>query len=186
MIKSLLSIFKDSPNSFEGQRAGEEILLLLRRHHFTIIVRLSFYLLGVLVPIILSQAFLTYLSAHDLSSLFFFVSSIWYMALWLGAFHALVIYSLSTVVITNERIIDSDQHSLFDRKIAELNNDRIQDVSVHTSGIIETVLKFGTVSVQTAASERQFIFHQVPEPNRVKDVVMQITTSRHSGIKAGS
>lgn len=184
MIKLLLSIFKDSANSFEGQRRGEEILLLLRRHHFIIITRIMLYLLGAIIPFIIGKAFLTYLSTHGFRELFFFLSSLWYMGLWLGAFHSLVIYSLSTVVVTNERIIDSDQHGLFNRKTAELNSDRIQDVSIHINGIIETVLKFGTVTVQTAASERQFVFYQIPEPDRVKDVIMQITSSRHSGIKS--
>lgn len=183
IIKSLLSIFRNSLNSFEGQREGEKILLLLRRHRFIILTRMGFFLLGALVPIIVGQVFLNYLSANDFGSIFLFVSSVWYMWLWLGIFRALTIYSLSTVVITNERVIDSDQHSLFDRKIAELNNDRIQDVSIHTSGIIETLFRFGDVTVQTAASERQFVFHKIPRPNDVKDAIMKITASRNSGIK---
>lgn len=175
MIRAIFSLFKDSPNSFSGQRVGEEILLLLRRHYFTIIVRLSFYLIGAVIPFLIGKAFLSYLSTYGFSDLFYFLSAIWFMFLWLAIFHTLTIYSLSTVTVTNERIIDSDQHGLFNRKIAELNNNRIQDVSIHVNGIIETVMKFGDVTVQTAASERQFVFHQVPEPDRVKDTITQIT-----------
>lgn len=184
MIKEFLSIFSESLNSFEGQKVGEKTLMLLRQHSFTILVRVGFFGLLALVPIAIGLAFIPYFSLHGLLALFFFISSLWYMGLWLAVFHALTIYSLNTVIITDQRIIDSDQLGLFNRKISELNGNRIQDVSIHTNGIIETMLKFGNVTVQTASSETHFIFYQIPRPERVKEVIMKIATSMHSGVKA--
>ncbi|KKW14449.1 MAG: hypothetical protein UY54_C0017G0003 [Parcubacteria group bacterium GW2011_GWA2_50_10b] len=183
MIKKLLSIFHDSPNSFEGQKHGEEVLMLLRHHPFTIIIKVAFFVLIGLVPIVLWIIFSALLEEHGWLNAFLFVSSIWYLVLWLGIFHSLTIYTLNAVLITDRRIIDNDLHGLFNREVSELHNNRIQDVSVHTNGLLETFLKFGDVTVQTAASEKQFIFHQVPKPEKVKDVIMQITASRHTGVK---
>lgn len=183
MIKSFFSTFRDSPNSFEGQREGERVILLLRRHPFTILIRIGFFGLACFVPIIVGVMFLSYLLEHEWLNLYLFVSSIWYLGFWLAIFYFLTMYTLNTVTITDHRIIDSDQHGFFNREISELHSHRIQDVSVHTNGIIETFLKFGNVTVQTAASEKQFIFHQIPRPDRVKDVIMQMARSRHSGIK---
>lgn len=183
MIKKLLSIFHDSPNSFEGQKQGEEVLMLLRHHPFTIIIKVVFFMLAGLVPIVLGIIFSTPLEERGSLNVFLFVSSIWYLALWLGIFHSLTIYTLNAVIITDRRIIDNDLYGLFNREVSELHNHRIQDVSVHTSGLLETFLKFGDVTVQTAASEKQFIFHKVPKPEKVKDVIMQITASRHTGVK---
>lgn len=184
MIKSLFSIFKESANSFEGQKEGEEILLLLRRHLFTIYVRIGFYIFLALVPIVLWFVFGSLISEHSASTLFFFVSSIWYAGLWLALFHSLTMYTLDTVLVTNRRIIDSDQHGLFNREVSELTGSRIQDISSHTNGMIETFLQFGDVMVQTAGSEKQFIFKQIPNPERVKDIIMQMTASNHTGVKA--
>ena len=134
--------------------------------------------------IIFVSLFWSFLLSHGWLDLFCLISSAWYLGLWLAIFYSLTIYTLNTVIITDSRIIDRDQHGLFDQKISELHSHRIQDVSVHTNGMIETFLHFGDVTVQTAASEKQFVFHQVPRPDQVKNTIMQITASRHTGIKA--
>lgn len=175
MIKLLLSLFKHSSNSFEGQQEGEKILLLIRRHPFTISTRLVVLILVGLVPIILGKFFFPHISTEDYKDLFFFLSSLWYLGLWLFIFHALTLYILNTVIVTDRRVIDRDQHGLFNQKVSELNGDRIQDVSTHVNGVVETFLGFGDVTVQTAASERQFIFHQVPRPEQVKDVIIKMS-----------
>src|SRR3989344_454563 len=131
MIRKILSIFKYSSDSFEGQEEGEQVLLLLRRHIFVV----------------------------------------------------LPMYPLNTVTITDRRIIDKDQHGFFNQKVSELHVNRIQDVTVHTKGILETLLHFGKIIVQTAASEKQFVFHQMPDPEQVKDVIMKAIASKKPEMK---
>lgn len=183
MIKSLVSIFRDSPNSFEGQEKDEQVILLLRRHPFIILLPMALFALACLVPIVIGVIFWPYLSAHNWLNLYFFVSSVWFLGFWLAVFYSLTMYTLNTVAITDHRIINSDQHGFFNRQISELHSHRIQDVSIHTNGLIETVLKFGNITVQTAASEKQFVFRQIPRPDRVKDVIMRMARSRGSGVK---
>lgn len=184
MIKSLLSIFQDSSNSFEGQGSDEKVLMLLRHHPFSISTHIGLFSLACLVPIIAGIIFLPYFSAHGWLNLFLFASSIWYLGFWLAIFYSLTIYMLNTVIITDRRIIESEQNALFNRKISELLSQRIQDVSTHTNGIIETFLRFGDVTVQTAARDSQFVFRQIPKPDKVKDVIIQIAATRDSGVKA--
>ena len=183
-LQFVKEIFRDSPNSFDGQEKDEIVLLLLRRHVFTILVPLALFILACLLPIITGVMFYSYLSAQGLVNLFFFVSSIWYLGIWLAIFYALTIYTLDTVIITDHRIIDNDQRGLFYRNVSELHSHRIQDVSTRTNGVIETFLNFGDVTVQTAGSEKQFVFHQMPEPVKVKDIIMQTAATRDSGVKA--
>ncbi|MEK7461629.1 MAG: PH domain-containing protein [Patescibacteria group bacterium] len=183
MIGKLFSIFRESTNSFEGQKQGEEVLMLLRHHPFTIIIKVIFFVLAGLVPVIIWTLSTALFPKYNWFEILLFISSVWYLVLWLAVFHSLAMYTLNTVIITNQRIIDNDQEGFFNRKVSELHNHRIQDVSVHTNGFIETLLAFGDVTVQTAASEKQFVFHKVPEPERVKDTIMQITRARNSGIK---
>lgn len=184
MIKKLLAIFQESTNSFDGQEKGERVVLLLRRHVFTILAPIALFALACLVPIVVGSVFYQFLSEHGWLNLFFFISSIYYLGIWLTVFYALTIYVLDTVIITDHRIIDNDQRGLFYRNVSELHSHRIQDVSTHTNGIIETFLKFGDVTVQTAGSEKQFVFHQMPNPIKVKDIIMQTASTRDSGVKA--
>ncbi len=183
-LHPFFSLFSESLNSFVGQKEGEEVITLLRRHPLTIYIRLGLLSFAALVPIFVGLIFYSLILNSGWFPAFLFVASLWYMALWLSAFHAITLYSLSTVLITNKRIIDSDQHGFFNREVSELSANRIQDVNAHTRGFIETFFKFGNVTVQTASSEREFIFHQVPHPEHVKDVIMQMSATHHTGIKA--
>lgn len=184
MIKKLISIFQDSPNSFDGQEKDEKVVLLLRRHIFTILAPLALFSLASLVPIVAGVIFYSFLSAHSALGIFFFISSIYYLGIWLAVFYSLTIYTLDTVIITDHRIIDNDQRGLFYRNVLELHSHRIQDVATHTNGVIETFLNFGDITVQTAGSEKHFVFPQMPNPVKVKDIIMQIAATRDTGIKA--
>ena len=183
MVKSLFSILNHSSNSFEGQKDDEAVILLIRRHPFTIITRVGLIVLVSLVPIVIGKVFWVYLSKEGWQEIFLLLSSLWYLGFWLAIFHALAIYTLNTMTVTDQRVIDSDQHGLFNREISELHTHKIQDVTTHTNGLLETMLQFGDLTVQTAASEKQFVFCQIPHPEKVKDVIMRITSSRDSGVK---
>lgn len=179
MIKKLLSIFNDSPQSFEGQEEGERVIAILRRHPLTIFISLSMVSFIALLPILGFLIFFSFI-VNDLLAIFIFISSLWYMTLWLLAFRFLTLYTLNTVIITDKRIIDRDQHGFFNQKISELHMHRVQDVSIHINGILETVFRFGDVVVQTAASEKQFVFHQMPNPDDIKDLVMRTVAAKRN------
>jgi len=180
MVNELISIFKNSANHFDGQEPNEKVLLLLRRHPFTILLRIIFLGLASLIPVVIGAAFMALLESNGWLTLFLLISSLWYLALWISAFYALMMYTLNTVIITDKRIIDSDQHGFFHREISELHSSRIQDVSIKTSGVLETFFKFGDVTVQTAASEKKFVFHEMPEPENVKDTIMKLAHTQRS------
>ncbi len=182
-MNKLLAIFQYSAHSFPGQEPGEEVVLLVRKHWFTILWPLLFSSLALLLPIIVGIFLYSNLVEAKLWELFLFGSSIWYLLFWLIIFRTLLFYSLNTVVVTNHRIIDNDQHGFFDRKVAELHIRRVQDISVHTAGMLPTFLRFGDLVVQTAASEKQFTFEQIPNPEMTKDTIMRIVGSQYSGVK---
>lgn len=184
MISEFFSILKSSTNSFDGQERHEKVVMLLRRHIFTILAPLILFFLVALIPIIIGVLAKERIVDAGISDLYLFLSSVWYLGLWISVFHSLTIYTLNTVIITDHRIVESDQHGFFNRQVSELHSHRIQDVSIHTNGVIETMLGYGNITVQTAGSEKQFVFHQIPHPDKVKDVIMQITSSRDSGVKS--
>jgi uncharacterized membrane protein YdbT with pleckstrin-like domain len=175
-MKSIFSIFTKSANSFDGQGQDEKVILLLRRHPFVIMTKLSLFVLLALVPIIVGSIFSSFIHSHNLSSTFFFISSIWYPLIWSGAFYSLTMYTLDVWIVTNRRIIDSTQHGFFNRTISELYLSRIQDISVQTQGVVQTFLKFGDLQIQTAGAEEKFKFFQIPNPEEVKDEIMKLAS----------
>jgi hypothetical protein len=182
MIKRILSVFTESTLGFEGQEPGETVVLLLRRHNFTIMFPVGFVILLGLVPVI---AWLFLPIGYDLSALshlFWFVLSMWYLFLWTLLFYFLTLYCLNTVIVTDRRIIESEQYAFFSRKVSELHTYRVQDVSAHTHGFIETLVGYGDISVQTAASEREFVFHKIPNPEKVKDEIMRVVAAHQTKV----
>jgi uncharacterized membrane protein YdbT with pleckstrin-like domain len=110
---------------------------------------------------------------------------IYLMILWSFAFHSIVDYYLDVWIITDKRIIDIEQHGLFNREISEFNLNRVQDVTVEIRGILATLFDFGNLHVQTAGDHREFVFKQVPDPQKAKTTILQLVnlTSREPNQK---
>jgi uncharacterized membrane protein YdbT with pleckstrin-like domain len=75
--------------------------------------------------------------------------------------------------ITDENIVDMDQMGLFQRTIATLRLSRVQDISVQVKGPMQTIFHYGTVTVQTAGEKELFHFDYVPEPYKVKAIIVE-------------
>ena len=75
-------------------------------------------------------------------------------------------------ILTDRKIIDIEQLSLFSREVSEFRLDRVQDITVEVRGIISTMLKFGTLHVQTAGATREFVIKNIPDPYKVRDIIM--------------
>ncbi len=82
-------------------------------------------------------------------------------------------YYLDVWYITNMRVVDVDQSSLFSRKTKTLSLRRIQDITVDVKGFIATTFDFGDVHVQTAGSSRQIILRQSQKPYEVKRMILR-------------
>ncbi len=81
-------------------------------------------------------------------------------------------YYLDMWIVTEKRVINIDQRGLFSREISEIPMANIQDVTVEVHGLMETLLGFGTVRIQTAG-EREFTIDDIPRLNPVKDAILE-------------
>lgn len=158
-----------------NKKPGEKIILFLRRHWIIVWSRMLFWLMVMLFPPIIylllqdSNSFLINNSfIHPLLILFL---AVLYPTTWLLMLNNFVDYYLDVWIVTNERIIDSEQKQLFSRVIAEHKISKIQDVATEVHGILPTFLNYGDVFIQTAAETKRFIFKQVPNPLEVKRTI---------------
>ncbi len=177
MIKKIFTIFTTTEQSFQGKEPGENVILIIRQHLYTVAIPLTLIFVAALLPLVARTALAATLVREGWGGAFLFIASVWYALLWLFAFYFLTIYALNTVIVTDRRIIESEQLGFFDRKVAELHLYRVQDVSVHITGMLETFLSFGDVMVQSAASEREFLFKRVPHPEAIKDAIMKAVST---------
>ncbi|OGI15614.1 MAG: hypothetical protein A3E38_01615 [Candidatus Moranbacteria bacterium RIFCSPHIGHO2_12_FULL_54_9] len=163
---------------FQGQQADEEVVHIIHRHwfdilsHFLVVLVLSFLLIASLLafPLLFPEI----LDAAN-TRLFLFVENTLFIFIWLFGFLTWIDYYFDVWIITDKRIVNIEQRGLFVRHISELHFSRIQDVTAAVTGIIPTMLNYGDVEVQTAGEEGRFIFRRVPDPYRIKDVIMKFS-----------
>jgi len=155
-------------------KEGERIIFEVRRHWYVLARESSVLMLMALLPLLLLGGF-EYLGLSDEFFLpILALCSGWLAILWSLFFVAWTNYYLDVWIVTNERIVDIEQFSLFSRDISEFRMDRIQDLTVDVKGMIPTLLGFGNLHVQTAGMHREFHIMEVPDPYDVKDRIMRI------------
>ncbi len=173
-MKSLLTLFTESPNSFQGQEQEEKIVLFLRRHPFTIIIKVIGIAIGFILPVIVSLVFINYIIFYGFLSVYLFIVSVLALIAWIMISYSITMYTLDVWIITDTRIIDSTQHGFFNRTVSELHMSRIQDVYIKTEGTFQTLIGFGDLFIQTAGTEERFMFYQIPNPLHAKDIIMSM------------
>jgi uncharacterized membrane protein YdbT with pleckstrin-like domain len=171
---SILDFLKTSSYSFEGKKDDETVILFLHRHWFTLASKLSYIALGIFAPFAVLIILGPYIVQNSLIPMFLLLTFCFYMFIWYMLFYTLTMYTLDTWIVTDRRIINSVQCGFFDRRVSELNLERVQDISIRMEGAVATMIGYGEIEVQTAGAEHRFLFHQVGNPQQVKDEIMKI------------
>lgn len=168
-------------------RPGEEVVLFLRRHWIDLFRVLAFTTFLLVIPLFIGSA-LVFTDAPVLSHPIFspLLTSL------LGAYLLIVVivtlteltdYWLDVWIVTNERIINSEQHGLFNRVVSEVHLNQIQDITSEQKGFLNTFLTFGNVYAQTAAERERFTFKNIDNPDTVKihigELITTCKTSHH-------
>jgi hypothetical protein len=78
-------------------------------------------------------------------------------------------------IITNDRLIDVRQISLFAKSIAELDLYQIQDATSEVKGFFATIFKYGNVTLQTAGSVPKFIIYNTPNPDKIRELLLDLS-----------
>lgn len=134
---------------------------------------------GILLMLLLAAGILAFLplltsqfDPDSVSALAGFGLAVYLMIICLFTFFSWMDYYLDMWIVTEKRVINIDQQGLFSREISEVPMASIQDVTIHVIGLIETLLGFGTVRIQTAG-EREFTIDDIPHLNAVKDAILE-------------
>ena len=167
---------------FKGQREGEEIIEVVHRHWFNIAAHyivVFFFCLVLFGSVFLLPLLFPDLASTETAIIFLFLQNLFVLVFWLYSFLIWIDYYFDVWIITNERVVNIEQKGLFVREVSELRFNKVQDVTTEVKGLIPTMLNFGEVHVQTAAEEDRFLFHAVPDPYRLRDVIMRRVREAH-------
>ena len=174
-MPNIFSLFTSSSNSFRGKLPNENTILIKRRHWIFLAFNIFILLLFCFLPIV-AHIFLTnYSWFSQILSLFLFLTLTFYLILWCLLFYNIMLYILNVFILTDKRIIKLNQLGFFNYKSAELDLDKIQDISVKQKGIFTNLFNYGDVEIQTAGTQNKVLFIHLPNPEKLKKASVQAT-----------
>jgi hypothetical protein len=153
-------------SDFDGQREGEELLFIFRRH--VIAMRKGFWLL--LIPFAISAlpVFIwpTILEVY------------WSPVVGLGIglllfFYHFLMWYYTVYIVSDQRLRQVTQKGFFGKDVVELGLSKIQSISYNVPGFSGELLGFGTIVIQTFVGD--LIINKVEHPeeiyNKLQDAV---------------
>lgn len=166
-------------NSVIHIKPYEHIELLLRRHAVTFLPLVMIFIILLAMPIgvyflinAVYPALLTSTVSYTLTILFV---SIYYLSIYLFFYSYFVTFYLDLWIITNDRLVDIRQVTLFARTIAEIDLYQIQDISSEVNGFFPSLFNYGNVLIQTAGTIPKCILYNVPDPHHVRQVILELS-----------
>lgn len=151
--------------TFDGQREGEKVELIFRRHITTARRGLRFLIIMIIIGII---PMVLWPNAPQMFWIFIGATVVGL----LGLGYAYMLWYFSMYIVTNERIRQITQRGLFRKTVVDLSIDKIQSVSVSTPNIIAGIFGYGTILIQTGVGD--LIISQVPKPNEIHNKLQNI------------
>lgn len=155
-------------------------VLIIRKHWyalFTSVFPLALFALFMIVVVVLFGDIVLPQEHVGIGKLFLISSVL--LVVWSIAFIEWTNWHLDVWVVTERRIYDVQQLSLFSRDIAELRLERLQDIRIEVRGFIATFLNFGHIHVQSAGESREFSIHQVRYPYKAREVISKRVDEIH-------
>lgn len=157
---------------FPGQREDEEIVMVLYRHWYAVAVP------AVKALLIILLSFVIPLWLHLAGLIFSYAISTTIYYLWIVFWISYIVYgylnwSRDRSIVTDQRIVNIDQKGLFRQRVSEVELEQIRSITHEIIGFFPTLLKFGTVFINTEGTG--IALKQVPDPVGIKEDIIQLT-----------
>lgn len=150
---------------FDIQHDDEPVLLLLRQHPIVNFPWIFLTLFLVIAPIIVLPLipFLDFLPGN-----YRFVALLgWYTMVFGYALEQFLVWFFNIYIVTDERVIDFDFYNLLFKRVSEAKIENIEDITTSNSGLLQSIVDFGDIRIQTAAEIPEIEFERVPHPDLV-------------------
>lgn len=167
----VLHAYNINPNArFETQSSTERVILLLRAHPFTQIpwvVNTGFLVLLLIVsdfflPLVLSGPQIVFINVF---SIVFILSYAW-----INFLH----WFFNVGLVTNERIVDIDFSQIIYKEVTATKLEKVEDVTSKSAGYFGSLFNYGDVFVQTAGTEVNIEFIEIPRPGDVVGIINEL------------
>ena len=152
-------------NTFEGQRANEEVIFVFRRHILTSIKGFFFLIFMALI------GFVPMLIWPDNQSMVFVWMGFVIVGL-LGVGYSYLLWYFSFYIVTNQRLRQTRQKGLFKKTVVDLSLENVQSASFGVPGMFGSMFDYGTILIQTSAAD--LVLRMVSHPETVYNEIEKV------------
>ena len=131
---------------FDGQREGEEVQFVFRRHFLTAKSGVIFLILMIMIGVGLTLLWPNNMMIFETFLVLILVGV-------LGFLYSYMLWYFSIYIVTNQRIRQISQRGLFKKSVVDLGLDKIQSISYGVNGIRAGLMGYGTIVIQTAVGD---------------------------------
>ncbi len=162
-----------------SQKSYEKVEYIVRRHWITFLPVILFFILLLAIPFGLYWLILNTLIVLLQNPVYYvaviLLVSIYYLSVILFFYTYFVTFHLDLWVITNDRLMDVEQKTLFARTVSEVDLYQIQDASSEVHGIFPSIFNYGNIILQTAGPVPKFVFRNVANPNKLREAILNLS-----------
>lgn len=160
-----------NPNlHFDGQDKDEHPILVLRAHPITQLPWLINAFFFIIFLLFLNLYLPQYLGFYQLFFVDLFGVALVFSYLYFNFLH----WFFNVGIITNKRILDVDFYGLIYKEttIAMLN--KVEDITAKVGGVFSSLFDYGNVFIQTAGTDVNIEFINIPKPQQVAKIINQL------------
>jgi len=168
--------------SFDGQDKDENIVLIIRQHPAVYIPQILLVIALIVIAVIFNVAIakLDIVASSRIAitsgTTIFFI-----LVIMTVIFYTFIKWFYTVNIITDERIVDLDFNNILAHEYSEAQLEKIEDVTHKVNGFLGLIFDFGTVVIQTAGSQPEFEFDNVPRPRDVQDTLLDLLEMKQKG-----
>lgn len=160
---------------FEIQTPSEKVILILRAHPVTQLFWIFNSFIFFILLIVLNFITPSFLNFNQIIFINIFGLIIIFSYLWFNFLN----WFFNVGVITTERILDIDFHMALYKEVTASRLNRIEDITSKTGGYLASFFDFGNIFIQTAGTEANIEFFNVPHPAKVVQIINGLLGKNH-------
>lgn len=150
---------------FDGQREGEVVQFVFRRHLLTAKKGFAFLVIMFIV------GFLPLLIWRGNPQIFWFFIGMLLVGI-AGCLYSYLLWYFSVYIVTDQRIRQISQKGFFKKTVVDLGLDKIQSISYGVPGLIAGIFGYGTILIQTGVGD--LVISEVKTPAKIYDKLQNV------------
>jgi len=157
----------------------EEHILAQTRKHWMVFLRDAGSTLGIGAALFILLGLITLPNSFDLQNqslltIAAFAEILWILIIWIAIVAIWTNYYLDIWIVTNLRVVNTNQIGLFERSITMWQFKDIQEITTEMSNPLQTFLNYGLIHIRTASpTEKHAHMEGIPYPGEMSELILE-------------